>query len=359
LSKLKILHITPWYPTSKAPQNAPWIRQHVEALNAYTSSHVLHVHAHAYGNEKINESTEDVTHVVRGKKGWPWRFTEILAYRLLVRELKNINASTAFDLVNFHIAYPHLIHLRMLKKHLPKKIVVTEHWSYYHYHFHSSKELKRIKNIFKGDFKLICVSERLRADIEGFCGYPIKAEIVPNVASPAFIEPVSNTRDKTILMGSYWKSPKRPELVLEAFLKLVKNQSDWQLEIFGDGPLVANLKSTFTHQNIHWLGRLDSAQIADKMRRSSCFAMPSDYETFSVVTAEALCCGCAIVVSENGALPEFINDDNGILVKQQEWEKALTTMTTLSWNHQLIAQQAQSKFNAHVVAKKYLATLAD
>ncbi len=359
MSKLKILHITPWYPTARAPQNAPWIQQHIEALDAYSSSHVLHVHAHAYGNESIVERTDQITHVVKGKKGWPWRFTELLAYRLLVRELKKIDAATTFDVVNFHIAYPHLVHLRKLKKHLPKKIIVTEHWSYYHYHFHSTKELTRIKKIFKGDFKLICVSERLRADIEGFCGYPVAAEIVPNVAGSSFMGPVSTTRDKAILMGSYWKSPKRPELVLEAFTKLAESQSDWKLEIFGDGPLVEKLKPTFTHQNIHWLGRLDPAEIADKMRKSSCFVMPSDYETFSVVTAEALCCGCAIAVSENGALPEFIQDDNGILVKHKEWEQALTTMTTRSWNHALIAQEAQSKFNAQVVAKKYLAALAD
>lgn len=354
VTKQRILHITPWYPSSEHPHVAPWIRRHIEALGSSESSHVLHIHAHAYQEENIEERENGVTHVVKGKIGWPWRFTEILNRYILVRELKKLKASTNFDVVNFHIAYPHLVHLRKLKKHLPKKLVVTEHWSYYHFNFHSTKKLSRIKDIFKDDFKLICVSKQLKEDIERFCGYPIHASIVPNIVAEEYIQPVQNDRSKTMVMGSYWKSPKRPELALEAFVKLVAREPEWTLEIFGHGPQMSVLQTEYSHPNIHWLGPLNSSQIAEKLRGAQYFLMPSDYETFSVVTAEALCCGCAIAVSNKGALPEFISTQNGLLVEHDQWTVALDSMIQKSWDHGQIAREAQARYNSQTVSQKYL-----
>ncbi|MFT4678243.1 MAG: glycosyltransferase involved in cell wall biosynthesis [Litorivivens sp.] len=354
VSKKRILHITPWYPSTEHPHVAPWIRRHIEALDASEDSHILHIQAHAYHNEDIEERALGVTNIIKGKQGWPWRFTEILNRYILVQELKKIKATTNFDVVNFHIAYPHLVHLRKLKKHLPSKIVVTEHWSYYHYNFHSSKKLTRVKNIFKSDFKLICVSDQLRHDIERFCGYPITASIVPNIVVDEYIRPVVNDRPKKMVMGSYWKSPKRPELVLEAFVKFTEREPEWTLEIFGHGPQTDTLQAKYSHPNIVWLGSLEAGQIAERLREAQCFLMPSDYETFSVVTAEALCCGCAIGVSNKGALPELITAQNGQLVEHDQWIEALDSMTQKSWNHDQIAQDAQAKFNAQTVSQKYL-----
>jgi glycosyltransferase involved in cell wall biosynthesis len=56
----------------------------------------------------------------------------------------------------------------------------------------------------------------------------------------------------------------------------------------------------------------------EKIDSSSALAIkiidPSIEETFSLVTAEAICCGIPVIVSNKTALPELILNNNGKVV---------------------------------------------
>ena len=57
-----------------------------------------------------------------------------------------------------------------------------------------------------------------------------------------------------------------------------------------------------------WLGHVDDAQLADLYRAAAVTAYPSLYEGFGLPLLEAMACGCPVVASRRGALPEVAGD---------------------------------------------------
>lgn len=53
------------------------------------------------------------------------------------------------------------------------------------------------------------------------------------------------------------------------------------------------------------LGKLDAKQLAEEYRKASIFVNPSNWESYSVVTAESMYIGCPTVAAYSGAMPEL------------------------------------------------------
>lgn len=64
--------------------------------------------------------------------------------------------------------------------------------------------------------------------------------------------------------------------------------------------------------SIRLLGTVNAKQLADQYRTASVFVNPSNWESYSVVTAEAMYIGCPTVASYSGAMPE-LGLDNSVL----------------------------------------------
>lgn len=57
-----------------------------------------------------------------------------------------------------------------------------------------------------------------------------------------------------------------------------------------------------------WLGHVDDAALADLYRAAAVMAYPSLYEGFGLPVVEAMACGCPVVASDRGAIPEVAGD---------------------------------------------------
>lgn len=88
------------------------------------------------------------------------------------------------------------------------------------------------------------------------------------------------------------------------------------LRIAGSGPFEAELRSKAGGMpNVHFEGRLDSAQVAALFRGAVAVAVPSlVYETFGYVVLEAFAEKTPVVVRDLGALPELVAESGGGLV---------------------------------------------
>ena len=62
--------------------------------------------------------------------------------------------------------------------------------------------------------------------------------------------------------------------------------------------------------SIHHLGASNAEQLAEQYRTASVFVNPSNGESYSVVTAEAMYIGCPTVASYSGAMPELGPDSS-------------------------------------------------
>ena len=108
--------------------------------------------------------------------------------------------------------------------------------------------------------------------------------------------------------------------------------------------------------NIILLGILNKLSIALEMQQANAFVHASNYETFSVVCAEALCCGTPVIASNVGGIPEFVNESNGILVENNvaAWRSALAGFlgNRHEWDSLRISQDATKMFSPAAVGEK-------
>lgn len=369
---MKLLHITNWYPNHQNPKEALWIKNHIDSLNKGYENKVLHIEVrkssswYLHQGDYSNYESFTILYSPVNK----WVLIEILTSFLLIYSLFFRINVTGYNIINFHIAYPLLTYWHLLKRIVRKPIVITEHWSAYHFRFgvKNNKKLKRIKRIFSHKIPVIAVSKSLLNDIRlfseenGFNGY-----IIPNVVDTSIFRHLSSLQIKKNLffMLSYWKWPKNPFTVLKSFAEIYnEGNRNWELKIGGYGPQYAEMKEMVRaldlQSNVTFLGTMCAKEIIAEVNEASAFLHCSEYETFSVVCAEALCCGCPILISESVAISEYVDESNGVIVsKESDWTYEIKKIidSVHNFNRAYIAEKASQEFAAEKICKKYMACL--
>ena len=110
---------------------------------------------------------------------------------------------------------------------------------------------------------------------------------------------------------------KNQEMMIRAFAKIVDEFPDWQLVIYGEGPLRAELE--FLVSSFKLEGRVllpgRTEHVIEELRKSKIFCMSSDYEGMSNSMIEAICVGLPIVTTNVSGVHELVEDDvNGFVV---------------------------------------------
>ncbi len=107
-------------------------------------------------------------------------------------------------------------------------------------------------------------------------------------------------------------------MLVDALGELGSARGDVRLTVIGEGPERADIERRVTAAGLEGLvtlaGRRTRAEVAEEMRRSHLLVAPSEWETFSVAVAEALCCGLPVLATRVGALPELVDAGSGRLV---------------------------------------------
>lgn len=365
---MRVLHITNWYPNIYNKHEALFIKEHFLAIPEKVQNQLWHIQVRSEGAifrvQKGRYSSREKYLIINTRIN-RWRVLEVL-HLLLLFYLRFKLREQKWDLVNVHIAYPLLRYPRLFRFLFGKKIIITEHWSAYSQNFYlpdNNRGKMRIQRIFRHQIPVITVSQALMDDIISFSGTSdFKQYIVPNVVDffvfhshPALV----HKNDPVFLMIGNWAPIKRPLLVMEAFETFIKSYPSSKLRIIGYGQQWPAMKE-FVEKNelesrIIFLGALAKTAIADQMEHADVLVHASHYETFSVVCAEALCCGLPVIASNVGGIPEFVNSSNGILVENSfgSWLRAMLSFVQNQnkWDRQEISRAAIGKFSPEVVGK--------
>lgn len=361
---MKILHITNWYPTKHNPFCALWIKRHIDSLPSTQENKVYHVEVkkgklalRIFRNEDKSRS------ILIYLPFEVWIIYEFISFLFVALIL--IKNHRYYQLINFHIAYPNCTYLHLLKNLVKMRpVVITEHWSAYHFDFNinSPHKLSRIRKIFQQN-EVIAVSHALADDIERFSGRNLPIHVLPNVVDTGIFnyKYLSQFHDSgNFFMVSQWKLPKNPFVIIEAWPHLVELYPHFILRIGGYGPLQEEMKDAVIRLNMEdhilFLGSLQAVEIAFEMNQSAAFIHCSEYETFSVVCAEALCCGTPIIASNTGGIKELVNPSNGIFIEENNIISFLSSIELFvrsTYDRQLIAYEAHNKFSAKNVGDKY------
>ncbi len=357
--RISVLHIAGWYHSKISPKTAPFIKRHIDALGLKAKNKVWHVEVKK-GKIKLRKgkNPDNSQYIQLSFPFVYWYLYEVL-YLILVLFILIRERKKSFDIINLHIAYPLAQSINLIKKINPLPIVITEHWSAYHFGFNAKRPLPRIQNIFKQNVPVIVVSKALANDIRQFSGADFPYFIIPNVVDSKVFYPDSHSkRGNFFFMVGHWQWPKNPFVVLEAFKSFLSRHQRYKLIIGGYGNQYGEIRkwvvANHISEKVILPGYLDSNQIAKYLRTCKAFLHPSKYETFSVVCAEALACETLVVANNTGGIPEVIGNQ-GILLQNdtpKQWlnamEKGIKTKIPISYNN---------RFSPEKVGQQYLAVL--
>lgn len=144
--------------------------------------------------------------------------------------------------------------------------------------------------------------------------------------------------------------------LLEAWVKVLDHCPNAQLTIIGEdrtsGLFSQQARSLGISDSIALKGSLPSSQVADMMRASSIFCLPSHNEGTPVVIMEALSCGLPVVATKVGGIPDIVESDRtGILVQRGDIPGLARSLVSLLHGAGCRTRMGQA---AHEFARSYL-----
>lgn len=142
-------------------------------------------------------------------------------------------------------------------------------------------------------------------------------------------------RQKIILNVGHLARRKGQAVLAEAFAAIAARHPDWRLELAGkdlDGITSARIQQlAVAHQledRLLLLG--ERADVLALMRRASIYVQPSFEEALGLALQEAMACGCAVIGSRSGGIPELIAEEKlGLLVEAGNVPQLAAALETL------------------------------
>ena len=304
---MRILFLTPWYPSDKDAMSGLFVQKHVEAVRAQ-------------GCE------------VRVIFSNTWRDT-CRQWKALRRE------GWMPDVVQLNVIQKQGILALWLKKRYGIPYVIVEHWSGFlpengaYLRNNGSLKRKIYEKIAAAASVILPVSERLKEAMQT-CGIQnARWEKIHNVVDDFFFEKEESRksnveRRKTLLhVSCFDEAAKNVKGLLRAAKMLTEKRQDWQLVLVGTGADYKEVRAyaetlVFPEGTLRWTGELTPREVAEEMHKADAFVLPSNYENAPVVLSESLAMGLPIIASRVGGIPEMVDDESGILVPTRD-EKAL------------------------------------
>jgi glycosyltransferase involved in cell wall biosynthesis len=133
------------------------------------------------------------------------------------------------------------------------------------------------------------------------------------------------------------------ELVLRALATVLPRHPHLLIEIIGDGPernrLVKLAADLNLSERVRFVGRQTRKQVADAMRRSVLFVLPSRYEGLGCVYLEAMSTEKPVIACHGQGIDEIIrHGSNGWLIEPGNLQELIEALSELIQNKQLRRQ---------------------
>lgn len=122
-------------------------------------------------------------------------------------------------------------------------------------------------------------------------------------------EPLPRIKGKIVYVGAI-KEEKGVNLLIEAFRLVKKENPDAELHLIGSGEMYGSETQEIAEKGIVIHGQLSHLELADHFKTAHCCVLLSEpklFETFGKAIEEAKACGCRVIVSNSGGLPERIS----------------------------------------------------
>jgi glycosyltransferase involved in cell wall biosynthesis len=140
---------------------------------------------------------------------------------------------------------------------------------------------------------------------------PERVHVVGTGANVRADAPERALDEQVAFFAGYDFERKGGHVLLAAWPEVRRRLPSARLEIAAAGRAPAHLP-----EGVTWLGRLSRDELTARYRRVSTFVLPSLFEPFGLVFAEAMASGLPVVATRTCGVPEIVRDgETGVLVE--------------------------------------------
>lgn len=365
---MNVLFIASWYP------NSTFIYQGI----------FMEKHAHAIKQAGVNIKIIAIT-INRSDKLWEnkskffvdsagietqlieinSRFNKAIAVNIFyLQMLVNKTLKKRFpdfkpDVIHSNVVFPSSIIGYKLSKKLNIPHVITEHWSKIDHFLKEGFNASSAQKAVHEAAAIMPVSNYLAGKMKEFVRQD-QIIVVPNAVDTS----VYNYIERDEIQGeelvfaclANWQTPKQPELIFEGLEKFAKNsEKKIRLEAMGGGALLDALKQKKWSFAVNYYGFIPPEKIVTVFKDVDFLLHASNEETFSIILAEAGIMGIPAVASNKGAMPELINESNGIVCENtvDDWAKAIGEIALKKFDRKKISDDMKVIASYEAVGNKY------
>lgn len=319
---MKVVFLARWYPHKYDPMFGLFVQRHAEAAALYNDITVIYVHPDEKAQKKydISRTQENGVDTIRIYYKKERRLSS--AWRYLRSCTKGLKMAGKTDLIHVHVLTRMGFFAHWQKYLNGTPYLITEHWSRYLPGNDFSGTLRKTwtKRIVRRAAMVTTVSDVLAQAMQSHGLKNRDYRILPNVVDTSLFKPIPHHNEipKIVHVSCFEDQSKNISGLLEA-LKVMKGRGiPYQAVLIGEGMDLEAMKQKALDMDltdrVRFTGLLQDQALVDELATGDFFVLPSHYETGGIVLLEAMACGLPVVATQVGALPEIVDDNNGILV---------------------------------------------
>jgi glycosyltransferase involved in cell wall biosynthesis len=203
---------------------------------------------------------------------------------------------------------------------------------------------------------VVAPSAAMLAALKIHYGSSFQGRVIPNGRDSTLFSP-SEKKEFVFTAGRLWDEAKNV-----AVLEQIAPQLIWSTYVAGDQKHPDGREGSINRlskSNIHWMGHLNSQELAVWYGEASIYALPARYEPFGLSVLEAALSGCALVLGDIPSLRE-IWGDAAVFVPPDERDSVASAINALiadSPRRYQLATRARTRaleYTSEAMASKYL-----
>ena len=354
-AKLHVLTLTPFYPSDADEVSGCFVAEPLRQLKAYgVASSVIAVSSiyHARRSTSREFPAEWIRYPqLPGNAGLSTAGKFLGA--ILLNRVRQLHRNSPVSVIHAHAALPCGHAAAFLSRCLGIPFVVTIHGldvfnACFEKGVAAGWRRKASLSVYENARTVVCVSGKVRQLLTGEMGAAVAARVVYNGTDPNLFAPGSAPDlTPTILIVGNLLVLKGHELVLRAIHRVKDSYPGLQCRIIGEGAernrFASLARDLGISGQVHFAGRRSRFEVAEAMRNSTVFALPSRYEGLGCVYLEAMACGKPVIACQAQGIDEVVDHGiNGWLIPVDGLEELVQGLQVLLGDAGLRARIGQT-----------------